>query len=138
MKNLFKIACVALCASTLVLNSCKKEEDEGKLPNISFKTGTGYTSADATVAKSSSVKIGINASKAEDKDVLTKFTITRSYDGGSDSTMYTKDLSGGEGDSYSYDYSFNVNATGKSEKYTFTVVNRDGLINKVSLNLTVN
>ena len=125
-------------AFAVSINSCKKkeEEDAGKLPNIALTTGTGYTSADATVGKSAAFKIGIQASKAEDNDVLTKFTLTRSYDGGADSTVYTKDLSGGEANSYSYDYSATTRSVAGKEKYTFTVVNKDGLVNKAIVTLT--
>jgi hypothetical protein len=139
VKNILKAASVMMlsCALIFSLNSCKKDEDEGKLPNIAFKTGSDYKSADGVVAKSTAVKVGISASKAEDKDVLTKFTITRNLDGGADSVVYTKDLSGAEGDNYSYDYSTTTRNQNGTEKYTFTVVNRDGLINKVSITLTV-
>ena len=126
-----------LISSVFIFNSCSKDEDEGKLPAISFKTGTGYTTADAAIAKSTAAKIGINASKSEDKDVLTKFSITRSRNNGADSTMFSKDLSGSEGDNYSYDYNFTTPDNAAVDKYTFTVVNRDGLINKVSLTVTV-
>src|SRR5437763_1888426 len=82
----------------LLLGACKKNGDEGKLPALSFKTDQGYIATDATVAKNTAVKIGINASKSEDKDVLTKFSITRSRDNGPDSTMVSKDLPGSDGD----------------------------------------
>jgi hypothetical protein len=139
MKNIRISAAFVLLLGSFALsfNSCKKEEDEGKLPSISFKSGSGYTNADATVAKSSVTKIGINAAKTEDKDVLKKFTITLSRNAGTDSTVYTKDLSGSEGDNFSYDYTATAPANAGTDKYTFTVVNRDGLINKVSLTLTI-
>ncbi len=139
MKNMFKAAALAVITAFAIssFTSCKKEEDEGLLPNISFKSGNDYVSADKTVAKNTVVKIGINASKSEDKDVLTKFTITKAYDGGADSTVLTKDLSGAEGDAYSYDFTTTTRSVAGTEKYTFTVVNRDGLINRTSLVLTV-
>lgn len=126
-----------LCLFISSFSACKKE-DEGLLPNITFKLGGDYTAGNVTVAKSTNVKIGINASKAEDKDVLTKFTIVRAYDNGADSTIFSKDLSGSEGDNYSYDLNTTTRSVAGTEKYTFTVVNRDGLINKASLTLTVN
>ncbi|MCB9046231.1 MAG: hypothetical protein H6550_08830 [Chitinophagales bacterium] len=125
-------------AFTLSLSSCKKDEDEGLLPQISFITDNGYTSKDANMATSTDFKIGIKAAKSEDKDVLTKFTITKSTDGGADNTVFTKDLSGDEANSYSYDYAGTTMDKAGNEKYTFTVVNRDGLINKASLVITVN
>lgn len=115
------------------LGSCEK--DKGKLPNIAFKTGTGYTSADATVATSTPLKIGITASKSEGKDVITKFTITKSVDGAAASTEYTQDVS--NGDTFDYDYNFTSDASAHVDKYTFTVVNKDGIVNSVSLTLTV-
>lgn len=118
---------------TFTLSSCEK--DAGKLPNISFKTGTGYTSADATVAKSAAVLIGINASKSEGKDVITKFTITKSVNGADATTVYNQDVT--NGDTFQYDYSFNTDSTAQQDKYTFTVINKDGIVNSVSLTLTV-
>lgn len=115
--------------------SCEK--DAGKLPNISFKTGPVYVSADVALAPLSVLVIGINASKAEDKDVLKKFTISRSVNGVV-STIYTQDLSGADGDSYSHDYTEIFSGLpGDLVKYTFTVTNRDGLTNQVSLTVTV-
>ncbi len=137
-KTLKALSFIAIsCLFITSFSACKKE-DEGLLPNIGFKLGTGYTAGNATANKSSDVLIGINASKAEDKDVLTKFTIVRAYDNGADSTIFSKDLSGTEGDNYSYDLKTTTRSVAGTERYTFTVVNRDGLINKTSLTLTVN
>lgn len=119
----------------LQLSSCK--EDEGKLPDIAFKTGGSYVSADANLAAGSVVVIGIDAAKTEDKDVLKKFTISKSVNGGATTTVFTKDLTGSEGDNYSYDYNATLGTdVGQVETYTFTVTNRDGLVNQVSLTLT--
>jgi hypothetical protein len=136
MKTTFKIiAAFILTASSLALSSCEK--DEGKLPNIAFKTGAGYTSANATVAQGSTVLIGIDASKSEKKDVLKTFNISKSYDGGANTTVENTDLSGSNEDNYSRDYSIVTRSQAGTEKYTFTVTNRDGLTNQVTLTLTV-
>lgn len=116
-------------------SSCEK--DEGKLPNIAFKTGGSYTSASATVAKGAAVTIGINASKSEDEDVLKSFDASKSLDGGAATSFDSKTLSGSEGDSYSKDFPVTVRNQAGTEKYTFTVINRDGLKNSVELTLTV-
>jgi hypothetical protein len=118
------------------VSACKK--DEGNLPNISFKTTTGYVSADATKVGGSVVTIGIDASKAEDADYLKKFNISKSVNGAAETTVFDKDLTGTEGDAYTYDYVATMDTThGQTNKYTFTVTNRDGLVNKVALTLTV-
>jgi len=119
-----------------VLASCEK--DEGKLPNISFKTGGIYLSADATLSGASAILIGINASKSEEEDVLKKFNISKSVNGGTATTVHTQDLTGSEGDNFSFDFIETVGTTsGETDKYTFTVTNRDGLTNQVSLTVTI-
>lgn len=52
MKSIIKTGLLLFTSIAMLTASCKKEdEDEGKLPNISLKTGTGYTAKDSSVAK---------------------------------------------------------------------------------------
>lgn len=127
-----------LCAVVALglITSCEK--DEGKLPNISFKTTGGYTSADATVGQGAAILVGINASKAEDKDVLKSFGASVAYDGGADSTFLSVSIPQAQEDNYTVDVPVVTRNQAGTEKYKFTVVNRDGLTNTVSFTLTVN
>ena len=134
MKKLLSFTAIAVCM--LSIFSCKK--DEGKLPNISFITGGGYTSSDATVAQGAAITFGINASKAEDKDVLTSFDVSVSYDGAAATSVVNVPLTGAQGDSYTIDIPIITRSVAGTEKYIFTVVNRDGLRNSVDATLTVN
>lgn len=138
MRKLLSSAMIlAVLATALVhLSSCEK--DEGKLPNIAFKTTAGYTHADATVASGSSVLVGIAASKSEGEDVLKTFNVSKSVDGATATTITNTTLTGTQGDSYEVDYPITAGAAGHTEKWSFTVTNRDGLTNTVSLTLTVN
>lgn len=134
MKILFPA--VILFGMIALLSSCEK--DEGKLPNIAFKTGAGYVFADALLPKSTAITIGIDASKSESKDVLKKFNISRSVNGEAATTVYDQNLSGSDGDNFSYDYTTTLDTVvGQTNLYTFTVTNRDGLVNQVSLTVTV-
>lgn len=127
---------ILLLAVFACLASCEK--DEGKLPNISFKTGGSYLSANATAKGGTSITIGITASKSEDKDVLKKFNVSKSVNGAAATTVTSKDLSGSEGDNFSFDYTTTLeNVAGQINKYTFTVTNRDGLVNQVELSVTI-
>lgn len=127
---------VPLLAAGILLVSCNK--DEGKLPNIAFKAGAGYISTDSSVAGGTNISIGINASKSEDNDVLKKINISKSVNGTAASSVFDKDLTGTEGDAYTYDYSTTLDTNkGQTNKYIFTVTNRDGLTNQVALTLTV-
>ena len=131
-KNLFFGVAAAFA---LTFSACEK--DEGKLPDIAFKTGVGYTSADATVAKSAPVLVGITADKTEDKDVLKSFTVSVSYDGGTATEALSQTLTSAQEDHFEVDVPITTRNQAGTEKYTFTVVNRDGLTNSVSLTLTV-
>jgi hypothetical protein len=57
MKNIFSI--IVLSLLVMVFSSCDK--DAGKLPNIAFKTGGNYLSADKIVAFGDTVTVGISA-----------------------------------------------------------------------------
>ena len=134
MRKIFSFIAVLLAIT--FISSCEK--DEGKLPNIAFKTGGTYVSSDVTLKKDTTVTIGITASKAEDKDVLKTFDGSRSYDGAAAASFVSETLSGSQGDNYSKDVQVTTRNQTGTEKYTFTVVNRDGLKNTVSLTITVN
>lgn len=137
-KNCGKIFTIAACLLSLsFISSCEK--DEGKLPNISFKVGPGYTSGNGSIAKNTAFVIGIDASKAEDKDVLKTCDISLSADGGVENSVFSENLSGSSNENtYSKDVTFTTRNQTGTEKYTCTVINRDGLKNSVALTLTVN
>lgn len=132
MKKILNAASALLLSAALFtsLQSCNKE-DEGTLPNISFKSGTGYLSSDTTVKKNTTLKIGLNANKTSDKEVLTKFTITRKFQDNPDVIIYTEYLTGEEADKYFYDFNFTTGGEIGTETYKFTVINKDGLTNQV-------
>jgi hypothetical protein len=134
MNKLFSLIVIAF--SIVAFSCCNK--DSGKVPNIAFKTGTGYTSADITVAKGTVILMGITASKAEDKDVLKTFDASQSYDGGASTSIASETLSGGNGDNYTKDVTITTRTVNGTEKYTFTVVNKDGLKNSISITVTTN
>lgn len=127
--------CLFLALMLTSLASCEK--DEGKLPDIAFKTGGSYLSEDKIVAQGETVTVGIIAAKTEDKDVLKSFNVSASFDGGAANTTLNETLTGSQGDSYNADVAITARNQAGTEKYTFTVVNRDGLVNSVSLTLTV-
>ncbi len=133
MKRIFK----SLLLLTIVLSFASCDKDAGTLPNLAFKTGGTYVSTDVTQAGGSSLTIGITASKSESADVLKKFNISKSINGGAASSVFDKDLSGTEGDAYNYDFATTVDTTsGQKSKYTFTVTNRDGITNQLNLTVT--
>ena len=116
--------------------SCGK--DEGEKPNISYKTGPVYITGNTSLAATSIVVVGINASKSDDGDDLDKFTITKSVNGGTASTVFSQDLSGSETENYSHDFTeVLVGSVGNTIKYTFTITDVDGVSNSLSLTVTI-
>ncbi len=134
-RKTISILAMAAVAATFFFTSCEK--DEGKLPNISFKTGSGYLSSNDSIQQGDTVVVGINASKAEDKDVLKSFDASKSYDNGASASFLSESLSGGNQDNYSKDMTIIARKQAGQESYTFTVVNKDGLKNSISLTLFV-
>lgn len=140
MKKILTPALVVIFLSAVFTN-CSKEKDAMVPPTLEFKTGAGYTSSDATVAQTTSVLIGVHGEKAEgeSEDVLKTFSVTYSYDGGTEvALMPTEILDASQEDSFDEDITITTRSQAGTEKYTFTITNRDGLVTTKSITLTVN
>ncbi len=117
-----------------VLASCKK--DARVPPVVSFKTSAGYTSADVTVAPGTPVLVGFVADKTEDE--LKTFNVSYAYDGAATTTTAaTVALDPTEEDHYENDYTINTRTTPGTEKWIFTVTDRDGNVSQKDILLTV-
>lgn len=133
---LSKLMCgIALFSVITLSSSCKKEEDKQIPPDISFKTGSGYTFASGTFPMNDTLLVGINAAKTEDKDNLKKFVATQQYDAGTINTIVNESF---DQDTYSKDMTIITRGVAGTEKYTYTIINRDGLTSTKTLVLTVN
>ena len=136
MKAIKKIIVAIILVSTcsFVIGSCEK--DKHIPPNINLKTGVGYTSADATVAKNQSIKVGITAEKVED-DMLT-YNVSYAYDGAATTvTSQTFNLVGSEQQHYDKDVTFTTRNQNGTEKWIFTITDKDGNIAQKQITLTV-
>lgn len=133
MKSALKMICLLLI---VVASGCKKEdEDEGLLPSIAFKTGAGYISKDSTLTVSTTFTIGVTANKTEDEDYLKKFIISKKTGAAASTTIYSKDLTDAEKNSFGYDFNTSADSLVSNTEYTFSIVNRDGLLNSVALKI---
>jgi hypothetical protein len=115
--------------------ACKKEKDKMIPPEISFKTGSGYTYTADSVGMNDTLLVGITASKTEEKDLLQRFVVTRQYDSNSATTILTESFNQ---DTYEKDMTIITRNVPGTEKYTYTIINRDGLTKTIFLVLTVN
>jgi len=137
MKSSFKTKILSLIGFTSIifLSSCDK--DKMIPPTIDFTTTAGYTSADGHIALNTAFKIGVDAKRTESKDDLKTFSVTRSYDGAAATTVENLTLTSAQAAEFTKDYNFITRNVAGTEKYTFTVTNRDGLITTKSITITV-
>lgn len=133
MKNILKTT-IAFAFALFVLSSCEK--DAHIPPDVTLKTGAGYTSADATVGKSQSITVGITAVKKEDD--MIKYNVSYAFDGAASTTTFQDfSLSGGEKQNYSKDVTFTTRNQAGTEKWVFTITDKDGNIAQKQITLTV-
>ena len=131
-----KILLLSTFSMMLLSFSCKKNVDQHIPPEITFTTGSGYTSADATVQNGDSIHVGITITKKEDD--LRTFNIAYAYDGASTSTtLLSYTMTTAEYGGYSNSYWIHTRNVAGTEKYTFTVVDRDGNLAQKAITLTV-
>ena len=136
MKITFKTCILFLTLALGVISfACKK--DEMIPPTIDFTTGSGYTSADSHIALNTDFKIGVTAKRTEDKDDLKTFVVTVSYDGGAETTIDNVTIPAAQAGEFTKDYDLTTRNTAGTEKYSFTVTNRDGLITTKAMTITV-
>jgi len=126
---------ILITTTIFLLSSCKK--DKMIPPTIDFTTGAGYVSADGHLAVNTAFKIGVTAKRTEEKDDLKTFVVTRSYDGGAETTIDNVTIPSAQAGEFTNDYPFTTRNQNGTEKYTFTVTNRDGLITTKSIIITV-
>lgn len=131
----FKLLLIATAMIT-VMASCKKDEDQRTPPDVEFKTDAGYISADATVGQGASVLVGIIATKTEDE--LKTFNVSHAYDGATSTTTDTTiTLTSAQEESYSADYTILTRNQDGTEKWSFTITDRDGNSTSKSITLTI-
>lgn len=131
-RRIRRAAWAAALTGLLFAGGCKKETDPRVHPDMVFKTGAGYTSADDTVGTSDSLRIGVIITKTEDP--LIALNVSVAYDGGGGSTVHNQSISG---EHVEYDHELVTRDQTGVEEWIFSVTDRDGNITTKSIKLTV-
>lgn len=127
---------VLFIALILLTAACKKKKDAHVPPDMSFKTGSSYTSGDKTINKKDSILVGIIVKKTEDD--LKSYNVSYAYDGATTTTtFYNYVLSSAEANYYEKDIWIKSRNQVGTEKWSFTILDRDGNISQKSILLTV-
>ena len=132
-KIIFSSAILCLLFSA---SACKKKKDAHVPPDVAFKTGSGYTAGDVTVTTQDTLKVGIVATKTEDD--LKSLNVSYAYDGSSTTTTQnTFYMTASEYEYYEKDVQIITRNVAGSERWVFSIVDRDGNITQKTIVLTV-
>jgi len=138
MKKTIYLFGLMLLVGAMVVSSCKKDDEEEPAvdltPVLTFITDAGFTYSDATLAPSSTFKVGILATEnATSKTNIASLEIVRTFNN-TPTTVYEEDninetTFGWEGDLV-------ANTLAGEERWTFTVTDKDGLKKELVLIIT--
>jgi hypothetical protein len=132
MKSVRYLMMAALMS--VVLFACEK--DAHIPPDITLKTGVGYTSADATVGKGQSITVGVVGVKKEDD--MINYNVSYAYDNATTTTTFQNfSITGSEQQNFNKDVTFTTRNVAGTEKWIFTITDKDGNIAQKSIVLTV-
>lgn len=104
-------------------------------PVISLYAGTGYIYQDTTLTHGTTATFGVNAYKAGVDQLLRKCLIQKSVNGGADSVLQEMTL---VSQSFSQFYGYTVGDSGNVERYTFIIIQDNGLSDSASATITAN
>ena len=137
MKRNMKISLFTLVfIISSVMLSCKKNNDPHIPPNVVFKTGIGYLSQNDTVTVQDTLLVGITATKTEDD--LKSYNISVAYDGAATTfTFFNYLVQTTEYTGFSKDVQIITRNQPGTEKWIFSVVDRDGNITQKKFTLIV-
>lgn len=132
-----KLHFILILITSCTYLSCKKPKADPHIPpDVVFKTDAGYTFSDKTVGRKDSLLVGIIATKTEDD--LKSYNVSFYYDGStSGSTFYDYRMTDSEKTGYSKDIKIGSRNQDGSERWVFSVVDRDGNITQKTIMLTV-
>jgi hypothetical protein len=127
-RNILMFSFLAICIG------CEDEEEVAA--TIEFKTGIGYSSQDADIAKGSALTVGVIATKAENN--FKTYNVSVSYDeAATTTTVENFNIPVVQNSIYEKDVNLTMRNKEGVEKYYFTIVDVDGNVIQKNLIFTV-
>lgn len=118
------------------ITACKKKTDPHVPPTVAFKNTTNYVYKDTIVGLQDTLTVGIIATKTEDD--LKSYNVSTAYDGASTTTtFYNYLVTEAEYTGLNKDVQIITRNQAGSEKWIFSIVDRDGNITQKFFTLTV-
>jgi hypothetical protein len=131
MRKIKYLVLIVLAGTTMFISSCSK--DKNTTPTITFIGGTGYTSANATVAPSTTIKVGINAAKGPDGANLKQYKIERVFNNNVTLVFDTNTISS---ENYTKTAMITTKSVAGTEKFKFTIYDKDGNTAEIEFDIT--
>ncbi len=134
---MYKLTTVILFCLSVFFVNCKKKKGDARIPpNVTLKTGGKFISGDVTLPKQDTIMVGITATKTEDN--LKSYNASYAYDGAaSTTTFFNYLLAESEYNNYSKDLQIVTRNQAGSERWVFSIVDRDGNITQKTIVITV-
>ncbi len=135
-KNIVSLSVIAVITAILfTVSSC--ESGGNHTPTICFRITTdsvSYQSSYLTLPRDSTFNLFIAASKTGPDGILKTFKITKSVNGGADTTLMDANVTT---QYYSQFYTYKAGDSGTVERYTFTIGNSENLYKSIEFVDTV-
>lgn len=123
MKKLTNYLLASAALVSMVFTSCS-DDDTPKPPSLSFRGGSEYVSSDATVTVGENFIVGVTSlPNSESGKKLSNFTIVRTFN---NVPFTVLDSALGNVESLDMDIIFSANLDAGSERFVFTVTDKDG------------
>lgn len=136
MKTIDVLLITSMLTFTFGLTSCKKNVDPHIPPDVTFNSSPGYLSGDAVVGLEDTLTTEMTATKTEDD--LKSYNISVAYDGATaTTTFFNYAVDASEYGGFTKTVNIITRNTPGSEKWVFSVVDRDGNITQNEFILTV-
>jgi hypothetical protein len=135
MRKIQLLANLLLITNIGLFTSCKKDSTEDLTPTINFIGGADYVSSDVTLAPGADFLVGINASANTSSNTkLASFKVVRTFANVPETVFETSSSI----NSGTYTWSDNLTAkeSAGTERWTFTITDKDGETSEVSFNIT--
>lgn len=133
MRKFNVLAILVLISAIGFFSSCSKDSDEDLTPTMTFTGGTGFTDGDVTVNAGEPFTVGITATANVTSGTnLSNFKVVRTFN----STPFTVVDSTMNKDNFSIQLTAYAYPEVGTERWTFTITDKDGQSKELSFNIT--